>query len=122
MLEIAGRSQPILVHLDGQRPHQAQTARGVGKVVHGMGPTFQYRGRDRISLRDYGVRARVQRRSRCRKGRTRWSNCEVRSLPGDAWRLPELCWAKEHLSILDRERRGDRGLAIRSGLRQYRQR
>jgi N6-adenosine-specific RNA methylase IME4 len=43
-------------------------------------------------------------------------------LPVDPWRFPELCRAEKHLSILDRKRRGYRGPAVRSGLRQHCQR
>jgi hypothetical protein len=40
-VEIARGFEPVLVHLDRQRPHLPQTALGVGKDAHDMGAALQ---------------------------------------------------------------------------------
>ena len=40
-VEVARGFEPVLVHLDGQSPHQPQTALGIGKDAHDMGAALQ---------------------------------------------------------------------------------
>ena len=40
-VEVARRLQPVLVHLDGERPHQPQAALGVGKDAYDVSAPLQ---------------------------------------------------------------------------------
>jgi hypothetical protein len=39
-VQVAGAFEPVLVHLDRQRPHQSQAALGVGEDAHNVGPAL----------------------------------------------------------------------------------
>jgi hypothetical protein len=39
-VQVAGALEPVLVHLDRQRPHQSQSVLGVGEDAHNVGPAL----------------------------------------------------------------------------------
>ncbi len=88
----------------------------------------QISGRNGCSVTTGSASRRLSAITACASGRKHHRRCRRRLrprvglLPGDPRGLTELRRAEEHLSILNRKCRGDRGLAVRSGLRQHRQR